>query len=230
MTGYKDLEVLYEDNHLIAINKRSGDLVQGDRTGDPILPDVIKEYIKVKYDKPGNVFLGVVHRLDRPTTGVVVFARTGKALTRLNQYFKDGLPQKTYWAIVEHRPKSEAEELVHYLIKNPRNNKTRASDVPLEGAQRAVLRYRLLGSLDNYHLLEIDLQTGRSHQIRAQLSAVGCIIKGDLKYGAQRSNPDGSICLHAQRLRIPHPTKEMELEIEAPLPGLPIWRACEPWL
>ncbi len=224
------LEILYEDNHLIAVNKRAGDLVQGDKTGDPILPDAIREYIRVTYDKPGNVFLGVVHRLDRPTTGAVVFARTSKALTRLNQSFKEGSPFKTYWALVENRPGEDHGRLEHYLVKNPKTNKTRAFPGPVEGGRKAILSYRYRGSLDHFHLLEIDLVTGRSHQIRAQLAAEGCIIKGDLKYGARRSNPDGSICLHALRLRIPHPTREEEVDILAPLPPLAIWKACRQWL
>ncbi len=223
-------EILYEDNHLIAVNKRAGDLVQGDKTGDPKLPDAIREYIKVKYNKPGNVFLGVTHRLDRPTTGVVVFARTSKALTRLNQAFKDGKPTKTYWALVEKRPREDRGRLEHYLVKNSKTNKTTAFSRPIEGGRLSKLSYRFVGSLDHFHLLEIDLETGRSHQIRAQLAAEGCIIKGDLKYGARRSNPDGSICLHALRLRLPHPTQKEVLEITAPLPPLAIWNSCRHWL
>lgn len=221
------LQVLYEDNHVIAVNKRSGDLVQGDRTGDPILPDGIKVYLKEKHNKPGNVFLGVVHRLDRPTTGAVVFARTSKALQRLNQCFREGEARKTYLALTEQPPTKPKGRLEHYLIKNPQTNKTRASDTPVPGGRAAMLEYRYLGATDRYHLLEIELLTGRSHQIRAQLAAIGCVIKGDLKYGAKRSNPDGSICLHAYRLVLPHPTRGERLEILAPLPALSEWKACE---
>lgn len=223
-------EVLYEDNHMIVINKRAGDLVQGDKTGDRPLPDFIKSYLKSKYDKPGNVFLGVVHRLDRPTTGVVVFARTSKALIRLNRSFKEGVPRKTYWALVERKPEREQGRLTHYLLKNPRTNKSRAHASPIEGGKEAILRYRFIGSLERCHLLEIALETGRSHQIRAQLAEIGCIIKGDLKYGARRSNPDGSICLHARQLEIPHPTREEVLVLTAPLPDLNIWQACSTFL
>ncbi|MFK5957664.1 MAG: RNA pseudouridine synthase, partial [Lutibacter sp.] len=192
-----NLHVLFEDNHFIVINKQSGDIVQGDKTGDTPLSDIVKEYIKEKYNKPGNVFLGVVHRLDRPTTGVVVFARTSKALERFNKMLRDKTVHKTYWAVVKNKPKKDIDTLIGFLKKNPKNNKSTSYSSEIEGSKKAILHYKLLKSLDNYHLLEVDLETGRHHQIRCQLATIGSPIKGDLKYGFNRSNKDASIHLHA---------------------------------
>ena len=222
----ENLQVLFEDNHLIIINKRAGDIVQGDKTGDRPLSETVKAFLKKKYDKPGNVYLGVVHRLDRPTSGIVVFAKTSKALPRLNKMFAEKNAKKTYWAIVKNRPKEAEKKLVHYLKRNPKQNKSYAHTQEVANSKKAVLSYRLIKSLDNYHLLEIDLETGRHHQIRSQLTEIGCPIKGDLKYGFDRSNEDGSIHLHARKLSLMHPVKKELLEIEAPLPNDPIWNAC----
>lgn len=210
--------VLYEDNHLIAVNKQSGDLVQGDKTGDVILPDLIKEYIAIKYSKPGAVFLGVTHRLDRPTSGVVIFARTSKALTRMNALFAGNGTHKTYWAIVEGNVPKLQDTLTHYLVRNTKQNKSYAHDHEIANAKRAVLSYRVLQNLERYTLLEIDLETGRHHQIRAQLAKIGCVIKGDLKYGAKRSNKDGSIHLLARNLQFIHPVSKEAISIIAPVP------------
>lgn len=218
--------ILYEDNHLIAVNKQSGDLVQGDKTGDVILPDLIKEYIAVKYNKPGAVYLGVTHRLDRPTSGVVVFARTSKALTRMNALFAGKETHKTYWAIVEGTVEKPTERLTHYLVRNTKQNKSYAHDHEIPQSKRAVLTYRVLKKLDRYTLLEIDLETGRHHQIRAQLAKIGCVIKGDLKYGAKRSNPDGSIHLLARKLAFVHPVSKEHVLITATVPkGDALWAA-----
>lgn len=219
------MDVVYEDNHIIIVNKSSSEIVQGDKTGDTPLADVVKDYIRQKYHKPGNVFLGVVHRLDRPVSGLVVFSRTSKALTRLNEMFRTKDVHKTYWAIVGQRPPQEQGELVHWLVRNERQNKSYAYDREVPGAKQAILSYRLIGRSDRYFLLEIDLKTGRHHQIRCQLAKMGCPIKGDLKYGAPRSNPDGSICLHARRIRFVHPVSKKEILIEAPLPGNALWQA-----
>ncbi len=216
MTEYPG--ILYEDNHIIAVNKSGHDLVQGDGSGDLSLDRKIRQYIKDRYGKPGNVFLGVVHRLDRPVTGVVLFARTSKALARLNAMFREGSIVKTYWAIVKNPPESDSGRLVHYILHNERSNKSRCYDTPLKGTKEASLRYRLIGKSDRYVLLEIDLETGRHHQIRAQLAHVGCAIKGDLKYGFPRSNPDGGISLHAREVRFIHPVTSGEVHITAPLP------------
>lgn len=221
-----NLEVLFEDNHLIIINKQSGDIVQGDKTGDTPLSDIVKEYIKDKYSKPGNVFLGVVHRLDRPTTGVVVFARTSKALERFNKMLRDKTVKKTYWAVVKNKPKNDFDTLTGYLRKNPKNNKSTSYSSEIEGSKKAVLHYKILKSLDNYHLLEIDLETGRHHQIRCQLAAIGSPIKGDLKYGFDRSNKDASIHLHAQKIEFTHPVTKETVLITAPTPKDVIWEAC----
>lgn len=222
----ENLQVLYEDNHLIIINKRAGDIVQGDKTGDRPLSETVKAFLKKKYDKPGNVYLGVVHRLDRPTSGIVVFAKTSKALPRLNKMFAEKNAKKTYWAIVKNRPKEPEKKLVHYLKRNPKQNKSYAHTQEVANSKKAILSYRLIKSLDNYHLLEIDLETGRHHQIRSQLTEIGSPIKGDLKYGFNRSNEDGSIHLHARKLSLMHPVKKELMEIEAPLPNDPIWNAC----
>lgn len=223
----KNLQVLFEDNHIIVINKRAGDLVQSDKTGDKPLPDVVKEYLKEKYNKEGNVFLGVVHRLDRPTTGIVVFAKTSKALPRLNKLFAEKTAHKTYWAVVKDIPPKQKDTLIHWLKKNPKNNKSTAFKKEVDGSKKAILHYELLKELDNYNLLEINLETGRHHQIRCQLTTIGCHIKGDLKYGAKRSNKDASIHLHARHLEFIHPVKKDPIKITAPVPKEPIWEACE---
>lgn len=220
------LDIVYEDNHLIIVNKNPGDIVQGDKTGDKPLVEFVKDYIKDKYNKPGAVFLGVVHRLDRPTSGVVLFARTSKALERMNKLFKTREVDKNYWAVVKNLPESASGELTHHLVRNPKNNKSFAYDKPMPGSKEARLKYRVLATLKNYTLLRIELLTGRHHQIRSQLSKIGCSIKGDLKYGFDRSNKDGSIHLHAHELRFIHPVKNEELHVVAPPPKDPVWDAC----
>ena len=230
MKTYSDknnLQVIYEDNHLIVVNKRAGDIVQGDKTGDKPLSDVVKSYIKEKYNKPGDVYLGVVHRLDRPTTGVVLFSKTSKALTRLNKMFANHETSKTYWAVVKNNPPKEKDRLVHYLKRNPKQNKSYAHKHEVPDSKKAILDYTLKFRLNNYNLLEVNLLTGRHHQIRSQLSSIECPIKGDLKYGADRSNPDGSIHLHARFLTIQHPVKKEPITFKAPLPEDAIWKACE---
>ncbi len=218
------MEVVYEDNHLIIVNKAVGEIVQGDKTGDSHLSDTVKQWIKEKYAKPGNVFLGVTHRLDRPVAGLVVFAKTGKALSRLNNMFRDGEVQKVYRAIVRQRPPQEADTLVHYIRRNEKLNKSFASLHEVPNSKKASLSYRLIASSDTYHLLEIALHTGRHHQIRCQLAAIGCPIKGDLKYGFGRSNPDGGISLVAHRIRFTHPVSGQLIDITAPLPkGDKLW-------
>ncbi|MBR3102114.1 MAG: RluA family pseudouridine synthase [Muribaculaceae bacterium] len=219
------MEVIYEDNHIIIVNKAAGEIVQGDRTGDEPLVDTVKQWLKEKYDKPGNVFCGLTHRIDRPTCGLVVLAKTSKGLSRMNELFRKGEVHKTYWAIVKNRPPHDRETLTHWLTSVERNNKTYASTHPREGAQKAVLNYRLLASGERYHLLEIDLITGRKHQIRAQLAAIGCPVKGDLKYGAERSNPDGGISLQSHRIRFTHPVSGKEIDVTAPLPHDTLWQA-----
>ena len=222
----ENVQILYEDNHLVIVNKRAGDITQGDKTGDTPLSDIVKEYIKEKFNKPGNVFLGVVHRLDRPTSGIIIFARTSKALERLNKMLREKTIDKTYWAIVKNQPKIADDTLINYLKKNPKNNKSSVFSKEIDGSKRAVLHYKTLKRLDNYSLLEIDLETGRHHQIRAQLSAIGSPIKGDLKYGFNRSNPNGSIHLHARRIQFTHPVSNQHIDITAPLPKDVIWQAC----
>lgn len=225
------MEVLYEDNHIIVVNKRAGEIVQGDKTGDEPLGESIKQYLKEKYAKPGNVYLGVVHRLDRPVSGVVLFARTSKALPRLNKMFSTHEQvQKTYLAIVCSRPRQEAGTLTHWLTRNEKANVARAYDREVPGSKKAILDYRLIASSDRYFLLEVHLHTGRHHQIRCQLAAMGCPIKGDLKYGAPRSNPDGSISLHAYELRLEHPVSHQILDIKAPLPADRLWQSFLPAL
>lgn len=219
----KEEEVLYEDNHLFAINKRPSDIVQGDKTGDEPLSDILKRYIKDKYNKPGNVFLGVVHRLDRPASGVVMFARTSKALSRMNELIRNNEITKTYWAVVKNKPPQKEGHLIHYLIKNQSRNTSFAFPEPGKKRKKAEMKYRLLAESDNYYLLEVDLITGRHHQIRVQLSAIGCPIKGDLKYGFDRSNKDASIHLHARKVCFIHPVSNEEIIIEAPPPGDPLW-------
>lgn len=212
------MEVLYEDNHIIAVNKTNSEIVQGDKTGDTPLSDMVKQYIKEKYAKPGDVFLGVTHRLDRPTSGVVLFARTSKALTRLNDMFRNHDIRKTYWAIVKNAPEEPEGTLVHYLVRNEKQNKSYVYDLAKKGTQKAVLHYRVLAKSDNYTLLEVQLETGRHHQIRCQLAHIGCPIKGDLKYGFPRSNPDGGICLHARSVEFVHPVSKQLVHIEAEPP------------
>lgn len=209
---------LYEDNHIIIVSKRSGEIVQGDKTGDEPLSETVKQYIKEKYHKPGNVFLGVVHRLDRPVWGLVVFAKTSKALTRLNKMFKEGQVHKTYWAITKNAPPAEEGVLTDWLVRNERQNKSYAHPQEVPNAKKAVLKYRVIAHSDRYHLIEVNLLTGRHHQIRCQLANMGCVIKGDLKYGAPRSNPDGSISLLARRITFVHPVSKENIVVEAPLP------------
>ncbi len=221
-----NLEVLFEDNHLIVVNKKSGDIVQGDKTGDTPLSEIVKEYIKDKYNKPGNVFLGVVHRLDRPTTGIVVFARTSKALERFNKMLRNKEVNKTYWAVVKNKPLKTEDTLIGYLRKNPKNNKSTSYSSEIDGSKKAILHYKTIKSLDNYHLLEIDLETGRHHQIRCQLASIGSPIKGDLKYGFDRSNKDASIHLHARKIEFIHPVTKEQVLIIAPTPNEVIWNAC----
>lgn len=224
-TTKNNLQILYEDNHLIVVNKRAGDLVQGDKTGDLPLGQIVKQYIAEKYNKPGAVFLGVVHRLDRPTTGIVVFAKTSKALERLNKMFKERETQKTYWAVVKNPPPKTQDVLIHFLKRNPKQNKSYAHEKEVPESKKAVLEYQVVKKLNNYFLLEIDLHTGRHHQIRSQLAAIGCPIKGDLKYGFDRSNADGSIHLHARKLSLIHPVKKEVLTILAPPPDDAIWNS-----
>lgn len=219
------MEVVYEDNHIIIVNKRPGEIVQGDKTGDEPLSETVKRYLKEKYQKPGNVFCGVVHRLDRPVWGLVVFAKTSKALTRLNEMFRDGKVRKTYWAVTRNRPPKQSDRLVHYITTTERNNKSYASLKPKNGAKEAVLSYSLIGASDRYNLLEVNLETGRKHQIRVQLAAVGCPIKGDLKYGDKRSNPDGSISLQAHRIEFEHPVSHEHIDVTAPVPEDNLWQA-----
>ena len=221
------MTVVYEDNHIIIVNKTASEIVQGDKTGDTPLSETVKQYLKEKYAKPGNVFIGVTHRLDRPVSGLVVFAKTSKALTRLNEMFRGSEVQKTYWAVVKNRPSQVEGELVHYLVRNEKQNKSYAYDAERPGSKKAVLHYRLIGRSQNYFLLEVDLKTGRHHQIRCQLAKMGCPIKGDLKYGFPRSNPDGSICLHARRVRFIHPVSKQLIDVEAPLPSGNLWNCFE---
>jgi len=221
-----NVQVLYEDNHLIVVNKRPGDIVQGDKTGDKPLSEIVKEYLKNKYQKPGNVYLGVVHRLDRPTSGIVLFAKTSKALPRLNKLFSEGKTEKSYWAVVASPPPSHTGTLTHWLVRNPKQNKSYAYPKEVPNSKKALLAYRLIKSLDRFFLLEIDLKTGRHHQIRVQLCTIGCIIKGDLKYGAPRSNTNGSIHLHARRLSLEHPVKKEQITFIAPPPQDAVWAAC----
>ena len=231
------MKVVYEDNHIIIVYKESGEIVQGDKTGDRPLSDLVKAYIKEKYQKPGEVFLGVVHRLDRPVSGLVVFARTSKALTRLNKMFRDGDVHKTYWAIVG-REKGTAKSdqsfddgewhtLENWLVRNEQQNKSYAYDHEVPGSKKALLQYRQLAEGDHYRLLEVNLMTGRHHQIRCQLSAIGCPIKGDLKYGARRSNPDGSISLLSHRVSFVHPVSKALITVESPLPDDNLWQALK---
>ncbi len=216
-------KILFEDNHLLIVNKAAGDIVQGDKTGDKPLSEIAKSYIKEKYNKTGNVYLGVAHRLDRPTSGALIMARTDKALGRINKMLKNHEIKKTYWAIVENAPKTDSLELRNYLKKNPKNNKSYIVSKNTDGAKEAILTYKHIASSDKYHLLQIELQTGRHHQIRTQLSNIGCIIKGDLKYGSKRNNKDASISLHARYLSFMHPVRKTLTEISAPVPNDKLW-------
>ncbi|MCF7568008.1 RluA family pseudouridine synthase [Sabulilitoribacter arenilitoris] len=227
LSNKSNLQILYEDNHIIIINKRVGDIVQGDKTGDKPLSDFVKDYIKDKYNKPGNVYLGTVHRLDRPTSGIVIFAKTSKALPRLNKLFFSKEINKTYWAIVKNAPPKNEDTLVNWLKKNPKNNKSFVHYKEVTDSKRAILHYKKIKKLDNYFLLEINLETGRHHQIRSQLSNIGCPIKGDLKYGFDRSNKDAGIHLHAREIQFTHPVSKKNINIIAPLPNDAIWNACK---
>lgn len=225
---FSEDQIVFEDNHMMVINKKAGQLVQGDKTGDLSLLELIKEFIKKRDDKPGNVFLGLVHRIDRPTSGLVIYAKTSKALSRLTVMVKDREVKKTYWALTAKEMIPKSQRLVHYLQKNEKTNKATVFVKPTDGAKESILTYTIIKTLDNYQLLEIDLETGRHHQIRAQLSKIGVPIKGDLKYGAPRSNPDGGISLHARKLQLIHPVTKDEVEIVAPVPqNDAVWKACE---
>ena len=226
LSSKTNLQVIYEDNHIIVVNKRAGDIVQGDKTGDQPLSEVVKAFIADKYNKSGNVYLGVVHRLDRPTTGIVLFSKTSKALPRLNKLFAEKKAQKTYWALVKNAPPKQKDTLIHWLKKNPKNNKSSAYKKEIPQSKKAILHYNVIKKLDNFYLLEIQLETGRHHQIRSQLSSIGCPIKGDLKYGFDRSNKDASISLHAKSLEFIHPVKKELIRVEANLPNDPLWNAC----
>jgi len=230
VTNLSNIEVLYEDNHLIAINKRPGDIVQGDKTGDLPLSEIVKSYIKKKYNKPGNVYLGVIHRIDRPVSGVVIFARTSKALSRMNAQLREKDFKKTYLAIVANKPPVESGTLVNFLIKNEKKNRSYAINTPKEGYKKSELNYRLIADSQHYFLLHIEPKTGRHHQIRVQLSILGCPIKGDLKYGAKRSNKDASISLHARQIEFEHPTLHEKTVISAPLPNDKLWDFFVPLL
>ena len=221
------MTVIYEDNHIIVVNKAASEIVQGDKTGDTPLSETVKQYLKEKYAKPGNVFIGVTHLLDRPVSGLVIFAKTSKALPRLNEMFKNSEVKKTYWAIVKDAPKEAEGELVHYLVRNEKQNKSYAYEKEVSNSKKAILHYRLIGRSQNYFLLEVDLKTGRHHQIRCQLAKMGCPIKGDLKYGSPRSNPDGSICLHARHVQFIHPVSKELIELDAPVPAGSLWNGFE---
>jgi 23S rRNA pseudouridine1911/1915/1917 synthase len=222
--AFKPENIIYEDNHILVYNKQAGDIVQGDKTGDKPLSEVVKDYIKERDAKPGNVFLGVTHRIDRPTTGVVIFAKTSKALERMNELFRDGGVDKTYWAIVKKAPEKDEDLLVHHLSRNEKQNKSYVFDAPKSTTKEAKLRYKVISKSDNYSLIEVELLTGRHHQIRAQLASIGSPIKGDLKYGFPRSNPDGGICLHARKVEFIHPVKKEKITIVAPVPDDALWQ------
>ena len=224
LSNIDNLIVLYEDNHIIAVNKRVGDIVQGDKTGDNPLSEIVKSFLKKKYNKLNNVFLGVVHRIDRPTSGVVIFAKTSKSLKRLNNMIKNSEIEKFYWAITKNKPEKRNDTLVHWLKKNPKNNKSTHFKKETENSKKAILHYKIIKELKNYYLLEVLLETGRHHQIRTQLSAIGCPIKGDLKYGYERSNKYGGICLHAKKISFSHPVTKKKILISAPLFEHDIWK------
>lgn len=221
------MTVLYEDNHIIVINKAAGEIVQGDKTGDKSLCDIMKQYLKEKYAKPGNVFIGLPHRLDRPVSGIVVLAKTSKALERLNRMFSEGAVKKIYWALTKGKPIPSEGELVSWIVRNEKMNKSFSHAKEVSGSKRAVLHYKHIAASQNYNLIEVELKTGRHHQIRCQLSSIGCPIKGDLKYGAQRSNPDGSISLHARYIEFIHPVSKELIQITAPLPADRLWQSFE---
>ena len=221
------MTVLYEDNHIIIVNKTTSEIVQGDKTGDKPLSETVKEWLKEKYNKPGNVFCGVTHRLDSPVSGIVVFAKTSKALPRLNKMFQEKDIKKTYWAISKNAPKEPIGTLADYLVRNEKQNKSYAYDTEKPNSKKAILHYKLIAKSDKYNLLEVDLETGRHHQIRCQLAKIGCVIKGDLKYGADRSNPDGGISLHARSISFMHPVSEKLIEVTAPVPEDNLWKAFE---
>ncbi|MBQ5663035.1 MAG: RluA family pseudouridine synthase [Bacteroidaceae bacterium] len=221
------MNVLYEDNHIIVINKKAGEIVQGDKTGDKSLCDTMKQYLKEKYCKPGNVFVGLPHRLDRPVSGIVIFAKTSKALERLNEMFRNGTVDKRYWAIVKSLPQEPEKELIHWIVRREKLNKSFTYDKEVKDSKKAILRYKTIASSRMYNLLEVELLTGRHHQIRCQLAAIGCPIKGDLKYGAKRSNPDGSISLHARSVEFTHPVSKEHIKITAPVPQDPLWQSFE---
>lgn len=219
------MQIVYEDNHIIIVSKNSGEIVQGDKTGDHTLADDVKGYIKAKYAKPGNVFLGVTHRLDRPVSGLVIFAKTSKALSRINDMLRNGNVNKTYWAITKNLPPKEEDTLTDWLTRNEKQNKSYAHDHEVSRSKKAILHYKIIGRSDNYYLLEVQLMTGRHHQIRCQLAHIGCPIKGDLKYGAQRSNPDGSISLLARKIEFTHPISKKVVSVKAPLPNDNLWHS-----
>ena len=227
LSNRKNLQILFEDNHIIAVNKRCGDIVQGDKTGDIPLSEIVKSYLKEKYKKPGNVFLGIVHRIDRPTSGIVLFAKTSKSLSRLNNMFKKGEIEKYYLAIIKNTPKKKQDTLIHWLLKNPKTNKSTHFKSEKKNSKKAILHYNLLKKLDRYNLLEIKLETGRHHQIRCQLQAIGCSIRGDLKYGYDRSNIDGGIDLHAKKIIFKHPVTKNIIKINAPVKKDKIWIATQ---
>ena len=224
LSNIDNLIVLYEDNHIIAVNKRVGDIVQGDKTGDNPLSEIVKSFLKKKYKKSNNIFLGVVHRIDRPTSGVVIFAKTSKSLKRLNNMIKNSEIEKIYWAITKNKPDKRNDTLVHWLKKNPKNNKSTHFKKETENSKKSILHYKIINELKNYYLLEVILETGRHHQIRTQLSAIGCPIKGDLKYGCERSNKDGGICLHAKKISFLHPVTKKQILISAPIFEHDIWK------
>ena len=227
ISNKNNLQVLFEDNHIIAINKRCGDIVQGDKTGDKPLSEIVKSFLKTKYSKPGNVYLGIPHRLDRPTSGVVIFAKTSKSLSRLNKIFKDGKVQKYYWAVTKNNPEKQEDTLIHWLRKNEKTNKSTYFKKETVKAKKAVLHYRVLKKLERYFIIEIELVTGRHHQIRCQLSAIGCPVRGDLKYGYDRSNNDGGIDLHAKKIIFEHPINGKKIIIDAPVRDTKIWNATK---
>ncbi|MEC9107932.1 MAG: RNA pseudouridine synthase [Bacteroidota bacterium] len=226
LSNSRNLDILFEDNHLIIINKKPGDIVQKDKTNDISLLEIVKEYLKRKYNKPGNVYLGLIHRIDRPTSGLVMFAKTSKALSRMNNMLKGKMIVKTYWAITKNKPEKESSQLVHWLKKNEKKNKSTHFSRETKNAKKAILDYTIIKELENYFLLEIIMGSGRHHQIRCQLQAIGCPIKGDLKYGAKRSNSDGSIDLHAKHLKFIHPVTKKEVNLNAPVRENKIWQSC----
>jgi 23S rRNA pseudouridine1911/1915/1917 synthase len=223
----KPLQILFEDNHLIIINKRAGDIVQGDKTGDKPLLDMVKDYIKVKFNKPGEVFIGTPHRIDRPTSGIVIFCRNSRSLERMSEMFREKMLHKTYWAIVKNQPPKDSDKLIHYLKKNSVMNKSFAYEKKVPDSFYAELDYKVIAKSDRYFLVEVRLHTGRHHQIRVQLSTIGCPVKGDMKYGFDRPNPDASIHLHARRVEFSHPSKKESMVVVAPVPDEKLWKHFE---